>query len=150
MSKRVLGIGLIVMVVINVILIAILVFHSDRHDGMGRGPSQMLKRHLNLSEQQETKFDELRDTHFNAVEPKMQEIGDLKIQLMNTRQYEEARNLTKQIGQLEGEIDLLTYEHFTAVRDICTPEQKKRMSEMAQRMSKRIRERHGPPRGARH
>ena len=43
---------------------------------------------------------------------------------MNTIDHAEARELTGQIGQLEGEIDLLTFEHFTAVRELCTPEQK--------------------------
>ncbi len=145
MSKKALTIGLIVMVIINIILIAMMVFHSGRHYGRGNGPSRMLKHHLDFTELQEEQFELLRTKHFDAVEPKMKMIGNLKRQLINTLDHSIAQKLTEQIGQLEGEIDLLTFEHFTAVREICTEEQQAKMDEMKQRMVKHIIEGHGPP-----
>ena len=152
MSKKTLTIGLITMVVINVVLIILLIWQSAGHDPRHRHPSGMLVKQLDFSEDQIKQFDQLRSTHFSRVDPKMERIGNLKRALMNAPDSTEARKLTKEIGDLEGQIDYLTYEHFTRVREMCSPEQKEKMDEIKRRMSERMnqmhrgeyRERHGP------
>ncbi len=140
MSKKTITIGLIVMVVINLVLIAMIVLHSTGHDRSRRPSSHMLVRQLDLNEAQEVQFEGLRKDHFAVVEPKMDRIRDLKQSLMNAKDSNEAQRLTKDIGQLEGEIDFLTFEHFRKIREMCTPEQKQKMDEFKKDISQRMSE----------
>lgn len=126
------------MVVINLVLIAMIVLHSTGHD-RSRGPSShMLDKQLDLNEAQEKQFEDLRNQHFKVVEPKMDRIRELKKSLMNATESNEAEQIASSIGQLEGEIDFLTFEHFRKVREMCTPEQKQKMDEIKKRISERM------------
>lgn len=140
MSKRNITIGFIVMVVINLVLITMIVLHASGHDRW-KGPSpHMLVRQLDLNETQQVQFEGLREDHFGVVEPKMKRIRELKKALMNTEDRNEALRLTSDIGKLEGEIDYLTFEHFTKVRAMCTPEQQQKMDEIKKRISEKMSE----------
>ncbi|MEQ9297495.1 MAG: periplasmic heavy metal sensor [Cyclobacteriaceae bacterium] len=149
MSKRNITIGLIVMVVINLALITMIILHANGHDRW-KGPSpHMLVRQLDLDETQQVQFEGLKEDHFTVVNPKMKKIRELKKALMNTADRDEALQLTSDIGKLEGEIDYLTFEHFTKVRAMCTPEQQQKMDEIKKQISERVSERNHRNHGSR-
>jgi hypothetical protein len=109
----------------------------------------MLVKELGFNEAQTLQFDQLKEDHFTFVQPKMERIGELKRTLMNTLDRTKAKNLTFEIGKLEGEIDYLTFEHFAKVREICDDQQKQKMDEIKKRISQRMTEMHHRMRGER-
>jgi hypothetical protein len=142
MSKTTITIGLIAMIIINVTLISIIVIHNSQ-DNKRSGPTpHLLVRELDFNDDQILKFEKLKESHFSNVEPKMAKVRELKRSLMNTTKKEIARNLTTEIGKLEGEIDYLTFEHFSEIEEMCNNEQKQELDEIKKRMSERMSDKH--------
>ena len=142
MTKKTITIGFVAMIIVNIVLITLLIWQSKDHHSRHRHPSEMLVRQLDFTEDQIKQFDELRSVHFSVVRPKLENIGALKRKLMNTSDTAEARQLTKEIGVLEGQIDFHTFEHFSKISQMCSPVQKEKMNEINKRMSERMSKMH--------
>jgi Spy/CpxP family protein refolding chaperone len=108
---------------VNVSLLAFILLGGPRHQ-----PPDFLLEKLNFSEEQKEKFGELKGEHRSTINRQRSEIDALKDKLyenFSSKSFtdEEARKITKKIGQREAEGDLLTFQHFREIRNMCTPEQ---------------------------
>jgi Spy/CpxP family protein refolding chaperone len=108
---------------INISLLAFILLGGPRHQ-----PPDFLLEKLNFSEEQKEKFGELKVEHRSIMNRQRAEIDALKDNLyenFSSKSFtdEEARKITKKIGQREAEGDLLTFQHFREIRNMCTPEQ---------------------------
>jgi len=87
-----------------------------------------LKRQLNFSAEQQTKFDTLFSKHRNQLELKADEIRSLREELMNLMRSQEftseSEAIVRRIGERQSELEILNYNHFKEVMAICNDEQK--------------------------
>jgi Spy/CpxP family protein refolding chaperone len=93
--------------------------------------SQFLNRELQLTDDQKKEFERLRKEHFEASTRLSKEIRESKKALFDqvmapASDKAAIEKLTKQIGDKQGQLELLLFNHFTALRSKCTPEQQER------------------------
>lgn len=88
---------------------------------------------LQLNTRQQQQFDSLRKGHFEQMKKDREEMRDLKDaffgQLTRGKGNDE-KGVAQQIGSLQSQIDLNTFNHFAALRSLCTEEQKKKFDEI--------------------
>jgi periplasmic protein CpxP/Spy len=92
-----------------------------------------LVKELQLTQSQQQQFDSLRKKHFEQMRSDREETRRLKDaffgQLKNGNAAGDA-GTAQQIGALQAKIDLNTFQHFAALRNICTEDQKKRFDDI--------------------
>jgi len=97
--------------------------------------AEFLTAELELTESQATKITSLREDHFKSVDKILQKIHANKKNLMDnlfegTETTEMASLLTKKIGELQSELELLTFNHFLEMKQILGPNQKDNLKEL--------------------
>lgn len=142
---RWLWISLAVIVLVNLAAVAFFMFGKKNHRTNGRGIGDRLEVALELTPQQISQFEELREEHFSKTHHYRERIHELKTELFsNLVQSEEKTNkLTSEIGALEAKCDQLTFRHFQKFRALLDEDQKTKLDEVLPRFL----ERHppGPP-----
>ena len=105
--------------------------NKDMDHGM-MGMQDMMKD-LNLTKEQKTKLDALRDEHMKFMNSKQAEMENLQIDKRNAMQAENytlAKQINKNITDLQLVMDNAMVDHKAAVLKELTPEQKAKMQEM--------------------
>lgn len=101
-----------------------------------------LSRELKFSEEQRKQYRSLREGHFKAIQPMLEEIHENRkrfFQQVNDTTLTDAQ-LQQQAEQLEvklAKIDVMTFRHFQQVRALCTPEQRAQLAEVLARFPAR-------------
>jgi hypothetical protein len=135
-----------ILVLVNVISLGFLWFgryKHEKHSFRDEKPNteQMIKKKLNLSDEQLRQFKSERKRHFRQVRPLESELRDLKKQLfeMNVDGISEVDISPKlsEIRQVQGEIDSLTYSHFATLRSYCHEDQIEDFNMMLKHMLRR-------------
>ncbi len=117
------------------------------HNG-GGDPGKFIIEKLKFNSQQETAFNKLRTAHHDSIEILMDEgkklrrvfFDGLKSDVADSIKFKNADNIAANQKQLE----LLTYNHFVAVKKLCTPEQKLIFNDIFQDVISRLGK---PPKG---
>ncbi len=107
---------------------------NDRPHG-NRDARDFLVNELALDKKQTQQFDSLRTIHFKEMNKRREEMRQLKDRLFDGLKIENdtaANTIAQQIGILQKTIDLNTFQHFAALRKICTEEQKQRFDRVIQ------------------
>ena len=124
MKTRIITIGLIVMVVLNIILIAIILIGQPRQGHLHRERrGQHLEEQLGFDAQQSREFRDLKRAHFRENRELFRKMAGLKKQLLLSDDHLKAKEIIHEIENLQGQIDWNIYEHFQAVKSICHPNQ---------------------------
>lgn len=112
------------MLLLNLALLLTLLL--GQKEGRQAGPSPYLEETLNFDQHQRQEFQELRTAHHQKMRALNEQVRALKDQLFENLAIENAPvdSLTKEIGQRVAEIDKITFEHFSQVRELCNEEQK--------------------------
>jgi Spy/CpxP family protein refolding chaperone len=138
MKNKLLGIVLIVLVIANMVTLGVFwyyrIHHTPPETGAnapgGRGAaSAFIIKQVGLSSTQQAAYRELVMQHqqkVRAIRDQLHTAKDSFFDLLSDSNASPAKvdELSSTIGQLEKEIDMLTFEHFRQVRAICTPDQK--------------------------
>lgn len=137
--------------VISILLIANLIlagvqFFGDKPGKTSKRP--FLGEQLNFDKNQTAELKLLIDQH----ELKLKSIGDsLRINkdqffkgLRDQKDVEEQTEFVQNIGRLETERDKLTYNHFEAIRNICSESQKSDFDDLLREI---MHPKQGPPKG---
>jgi protein CpxP len=101
-----------------------------------RAPSDMVKflrNELNLNKNQVEKFNELREQHFTTIDSLGKAMHSIKKQLMDNVFLDEkinADSLAEQIGILQAEIEIETYDHFIELKEVCGKEQAEKLKKI--------------------
>ncbi len=143
-SNKLLTIGSILLIVINIVVLSIL-WADHHHQGPGghqpppsgqdRKPSDLLVRQLGLDSAQQEKFSKLREEHHatqQALLDSMHKAKDEFFELVKQQNITDA-DLKQKADKAAGfmsMIDMLTIKHFQQVRAICTPDQQKKFDEV--------------------
>lgn len=149
-SKNKLLIWCVVLLMIaNVsVLATIWTIHHKRQMPPQRGtPGEFLIRQLSLDTKQQQQFEQLRKEHLEEsfkIRGEIKEARDRFFKLLQQPNVNDtAKNAASaQVAKHLQALDLLTFDHFKKVRDICTPDQQKKFDEIIEDV---LRMMSGPP-----
>jgi len=129
----------IILIFFNVLSIGVFLWKPPRerenHQKENRDVSDILKRELNLSEEQFNKFKDIRSSFFekekNLSESIRSERDSMNEAMFNKTTDEElVRSLAKSISDNEYNMELLRLEQSKQLKTICTPEQMDKFGEL--------------------
>lgn len=127
-SRRIVYLSLGILVILNLGLLGTLWWQNFRPQ---EEPEQQsyFQRKLNLSDEQNARFTELRREHFNASIPLIMQITSLKKELIAESLKEDPDSrailqLTERIGRSHAMLERNLARHFHNLSGVCTPEQR--------------------------
>lgn len=161
MNKKLLNTVIIGLLVVNLGTLAMLWMKKGPDGppppppgGPHGGPIEMfLKRDLQFSDEQMAVFRELRIMHHQVVEPlhlEGRKLREKQFQLIGASDGKvQADSLGTLIGGNVKAVEGAVYDHFTAISEICSDDQKETFDELIQEIMKRASPRGpgGPPPG---
>lgn len=149
------GFGLLLL--LNLLLIGLLLWNGLHRRPGGPRNRDRIAEAMHWSAQQQQQHQALKAGYFKETQPLRDSITALKAQLfasINSPDSALSHPVATRIGVLEGRIEWLTYRHFQAISRIATPEQRQRLSNLIQEMTRHYGPHagprndgpHGPPR----
>jgi Spy/CpxP family protein refolding chaperone len=120
------------LLITNIAVLAYFIFsHKKKMNDRDRsrfGFEALLKREVGFSDEQTAQFKELREAYWATAQQKMNELKQVKQNLLNLTKEENVpdsvmNTLADSIALLQKQIELNSFQHFKSVRKICTPEQ---------------------------
>ncbi|NVJ48221.1 MAG: Spy/CpxP family protein refolding chaperone [Cytophagia bacterium] len=154
-KSKTIGIAVIVLALMNVILLAFLWFGQKHNKRLisGGGGLFVLTEKLGLSEDQKDQLAVLREEHFQRMEPLRRQSHESRDRLHSLwasgGTTEQIDSLSANIGHIQAQIEKNTFQHFSEIRAICNPEQKKIFDQIIKDVLRQGERREGPPqRGA--
>ncbi|MBN2011732.1 periplasmic heavy metal sensor [candidate division KSB1 bacterium] len=96
---------------------------------------QFLQQELGLTDAQIKLYDQLRQAHAKQTRPLLQNIRQLKRQMMDEIFSSEPDSgkvveFTRRIGDIQAEIERLTFEHFLDLKKLCGENQVDKLQEL--------------------
>lgn len=138
-------IGLIAMLLIaNAITIIMFWTSRVKHPPPSKGTAQeFLVQELKLDTKQQKQFELLRSEHRNASEKLRQQIREAKESFFDLLKQPTVSDSTKQsaakaVSVYTEELDLVTFNHFSKIRLMCTPEQQIKFDEIVHQVTNMI------------
>ena len=143
------GPALILLLALNTTLLVLLL---TRHHGPPfppgghPGPRDFIIHELKMDAKQEEAYDVLIKAHRAAVDDIQNEIRlerDSLVALLGKATIDQfaVKFLTDKIGRDQSKLEIITFQHFTEVRKICTPEQQKKFDDIIREALRMM----GPP-----
>ena len=158
-QKRNLITTIVILVIMNFITLFILWLGKPTHSvmkGIENGGNEkvrmqeMLKEELGFSNDQAAQFLSLRKNHH---EKKMQlddELMLVKKEMLSEAMYFDNSNISDSLLNLslekQGQLEIITFQHFQKLKQICTPEQQEKLFELVHKLIGPS-QRGGPPPG---
>jgi len=142
------SIAVVVLLILNGGLIAF-IFFQERHKPPRNRADEVIVDRLQLNEEQIGRFEELKRIHRREVMQCHDSIGVLKRTLMNglrtsSPDHNAAAEVSTAIARKQKEIELATFRHFAALRELCDDRQKKLFDEFIQEIARALDRPHPP------
>lgn len=108
-------------------------------EGIEKGRIQeVLKEELGFSTEQADKFLELRESHHEKATAIEEELILVKRKMFEEAMYGEKSDISDSLLNLslekQNQLELLTFDHFLKLKQICTPEQQKKLFGLVQQL----------------
>ncbi len=126
------GLKYLVVAALLVNAATLIFFWVTRPPRKGRPPKEtfgVLTQELKLENDQQKVYKALRVQHHSTHDSLLQLIAE-KRQVLYSQKPASLDSIIQPIGQLQQQIELITYQHFEDVRKICTPEQQAKLDKM--------------------
>ena len=134
MSKiKLLTVAVIGLLIINLGMVAFLFFRKPPPPPGGnkpplekQEPKYVIIDRLHFSKEQVAKYEALIQEHQSAIKKKRDEIKTAKDNLYRTladENFAGKDSLIEQLAILQKQIEQVHYDHFAAIRKLCTPDQ---------------------------
>lgn len=123
----------------------------ERHPPRPDNNNSFLADELGLTGEQLNKFDTLKSEHHQGVQKIMGQTKELKDQLfecIKTGDDAKAKELAGKLSENNKAMELLTYEHFKEVRNICNENQKIKFDRILVELVRGLEAQSPPPMGA--
>ena len=145
-NNKILTIAVVLLLLTNIGLVAFMMLGKgkkggNKHQG-NREPFEMMVKELNMTEQQQKDYRQLKEAHFNNVRPLFDSIraaktafyslikgGPVSDSLMN--------EYTAGISAKQAALEKVTFAHFRQVRNIFTAEQQPKYDSFLLKMMQR-------------
>lgn len=148
-KNKLVGLTVIGLAILNIALLTFIWFNSGskKRTRPNREGMVFLEQQLNLSSEQQTKLEELRNSHFKKMEGLTHASREARKELHDLWGKEvteaEIKSLTMKIGDFQSQIEKATFYHFADMRKIFTEDQAKEFDELIKDVLRRG-ERRGP------
>jgi hypothetical protein len=114
-----------------------------QHDGpppmRENGPKKIIAERLHFGKDQEAAYDKLIKEHQAAVKAYDDSIMKAKNNLYQSLQSETFAgkdSLVNRLGALQKQVELIHYEHFTAIKNLCRPDQLENFNKLTNELSR--------------
>lgn len=129
-KSRVLGLVVLLLVVLNIVLLTFLWLGRTQKDlRPNRDGGRYLEEQLQLSPEQIEQLNDLRNSHFRKTDDIRRKLHEAREKLhrlwAKENPEQEVRDASNKIGDLQAQLELATFQHFSDIRKICTDQQKK-------------------------
>lgn len=138
---------MVVLLVSNIALIAFVLKGKEKKNSGpfgGKDPFAIMVEELNMTDQQQTAYKQLRDQHFQKVKPLFDSMRAAKTAFYSLIKEDDSKIndslvtvYTGRIGARQSEIDRLMFNHFRSVRKLFTAEQQPKFDSLVRRMLQR-------------
>jgi hypothetical protein len=153
-KEKTLAALVVALALINIVTILFVLFMplrpAPRPPRQGRNEVEsFIDRELGFSDEQRVRYAALRAEHFNKGDSLMQVRSAVMKEMFGLLESNEnneqvsAKAVT--LGRIESELAIGTYEHFRAVRALCTPAQQQKFDELITDVLMKMREPRGGP-----
>jgi periplasmic protein CpxP/Spy len=131
-----------VLVLVNVATLGSLWLSQPATHGPERGPRPsrqgfFIEQRLNFSEEQANVYRQLRQEYFDNAKPFYDELKKQKEILYQHLKYnngQDIKEIAAKIGELQAQIEILTFEHFLQIRKIGNEDQKSQLDSLMARI----------------
>ena len=122
----------IALLLINIAIVGFLLLRKPPRSAHGKprvefgGPKEIIIERLDFDAQQTAAYEQLITAHRTSIKILEDSIGLLKNNLYQTLQNEtsSAKDVfINQLGDLQMKIELVHYNHFLAIKQLCNPDQ---------------------------
>ncbi len=159
-KKRLISWGIVLLVVMNISSLATVWFLQHRREPQserGGPPPRMmpfLRNELQLADAQVEQISNLQRQHFDQVRVIRDGMRKLKQDLfgelsMDEPDVDKVNSLAQQVGGRHTELELQTFNHFLHLKQVCTPEQQKKLEALFDELLRGLEPQPGPPRRVR-
>lgn len=134
------GLKYIVAAALLVNVTTLIFFWVTRPPQGGRPPKEAfdtITQELKLDNDQQKAFMTLRQQHHGKHDSLLQLIAE-KRKVLYSQKPASLDSILLPIGQLQQEIELVTYQHFEDMRKICTPEQQAKLDKLLVGAAQRV------------
>ena len=143
--NKILVLIIAVLLISNLILVGFMVFakkEERRPQERGRSFSEFFEKQLGFTPEQVTKFHQMRDEHFENIRPVLKNVRTAKDSLFSLMSRPDLpdsviENAANNLAQNEKVQELLSFNHFRRVRELCTEEQKPKFDSLIYKMINR-------------
>jgi Spy/CpxP family protein refolding chaperone len=120
-------IAIALLLALNLATLAFMWLNRPPHPGQ-KGPYQFLVKATDMDESQQAAYTQLRDAHRSKMDELRAKNSHIRRKLFNLLAQKDQNDpevllLTDSIAVVKRQEELLTFEHFRRVREICRPEQ---------------------------
>ena len=142
-NNKILVIAVALLLTTNIALVVLMLTGRTTNSDRGRRgksePFELLVKELNLTEQQQKEFKELKDAHFSKAKPLFDSLRAGKNAFFALVKQENipdsVLNLYSQrINETQSKLDKMLFAHLKKVRSLCTPEQQPKFDMFVQKM----------------
>lgn len=142
-TNKILTIAVVLLLLTNIALVVFMIKDKNRHSGKPRGnrsePFEMMVKELNMTEQQQKEYKELKEEHLKNIKPWFDSIRSAKkdyYALIKDSAISDSivTVYNQRISERQAAADRLTFAHFKRVRNLFTAEQQPRFDEFIQKM----------------
>lgn len=146
-NNKILTIAVVLLLIANIALVAMMLMgKKDGREKRGERPdaAAMMAKELNMSDQQQAEYKQLRDEHFKNVKPYFDSVRVAKTAFFALTKEANVSDSTIQaysnrVAEKRAALDKFTFEHFRKVRNLFTPEQQPKYDSFIQKMMQRER-----------
>lgn len=139
-QNKFIGWVIAILVVLNLLSLTMIWIQKDRtvvtspreSAGLPPGSVQLMQREIGLSDEQASRFQQMRSDHMEKAKKINDELDDLKLSMVDEifkPQSDQKRvdTVAAKIGMLQSQVEKMRFEHFKALVQICNPEQKAKL-----------------------
>lgn len=145
-NNRILTIAVVLLLITNIALVTMMMLGKNKSERRGPGnrnePSQMMVKELNMTDQQQKDFKQLKEEHFKNTKPLFDSLRTAKTIFFDFVKDENVSDsvlnrYSLQIAERQTALDKITFAHFKKVRSLFTPEQQPKFDAFIQKMMQR-------------
>lgn len=146
-NNKILTIAVILLLVANIALVAFMLMGKKKgRDKHARRPDpvEMMTKELNMTEQQQAEYRQLKEEHFKNVKPLFDSVRVAKTAFFALSKEPNVSDslinvYSNRVAEKRAELDKFTLAHFRRIRNLFTAEQQPRFDTFMQKMMQRER-----------
>jgi Spy/CpxP family protein refolding chaperone len=146
-NNKILTIAVVLLLVANIALVAFMLMGKkkgkDKHSAR-KDPAAMMIEELNMTEQQQTEYKQLKEEHFKNVKPLFDSVRAAKTAFFALSKEANVSDslidvYSNRVADKRAELDKATLAHFRRIRNLFTAEQQPKFDSFMQKMMQRER-----------